>query len=63
MKRNVTLLVILNILIFAYFQLADLSATSGHQALPDIHPEKVQILSDAELQALPTVSSPSVTKQ
>lgn len=63
MKRNVTLLVILNILIFAYFQLADLSATSGHQALPDIHPEKVQILSDTELQALPTVSSPSVTKQ
>jgi hypothetical protein len=59
----VTLLVILNILVFAYFQLADLPATSGHQALPDIHPEKVQILSDAELQALPTVSSPSVTKQ
>lgn len=59
MKRNVMLLVLFNMIIFAYFQLADLSATSGHQALPEIHPEKVQLLSDAQVQALPTVSSPS----
>ena len=59
MKRNVILLVLLNMIIFAYFQLADLSSTSGHQALPEIHPEKVQILSDAEVQALPAVSAPS----
>lgn len=62
MKRNVIFLVLLNMIIFAYFQLADLSATSGHQALPEIHPEKVQLLSDAQVQALPTVSSPSGTE-
>ena len=59
MKRNVILLVLLNMIIFGYFQLVDLSVTSGHQALPEIHPEKVQLLSDAQVQALPTVSSPS----
>ena len=59
MKRNVILLVLLNMIIFAFFQLADLSSISGHQALPEIHPEKVQLLSDAQVQALPTVSSPS----
>ena len=59
MKRSVILLVLLNIVIFAYFQLADLSATSGHQALHEIQPEKLQILSDSQVQALPTVSSPS----
>jgi hypothetical protein len=62
MKRIVILLVLFNMIIFAFFQLADLSATSGHQALPEIHPEKVQILSDAEVQALPTVPSPSATE-
>jgi hypothetical protein len=60
MKRSLILLVLLNIIIFAYFQLADLSATTGHQALSEIHPEKVQFLSDAQVQALPTVSAPSV---
>jgi predicted RND superfamily exporter protein len=62
MKRSVILLVLLNIIIFAYFQLADLSATSGHQALPEIHPEKVQILSDQQVQELPAVSVPSATE-
>jgi len=60
MKLSLILLVLLNIIIFAYFQLADLSATSGHQALPEIHPEKVQLLSDTQVQALPTVSAPAV---
>ncbi len=59
MKRSVILLVLLNIIIFAYFQSADLPATSGHQALPEIQPEKLQILSDSQMQVLPTVSSPS----
>ncbi|NBX00681.1 MAG: hypothetical protein EBR14_03425 [Methylophilaceae bacterium] len=62
MKRNVILLVLFNMIIFAYFQLADLSATSGHQALPEIHPEKVQILSDQQVQELPAVSVPSATE-
>jgi hypothetical protein len=62
MKRNVILLVLFNMIIFAYFQLADLSATSGHQALPEIHPEKVQILSDQQVQELPAVSAPSTTE-
>lgn len=62
MKRSLTLLVLLNIIIFAYFQLANLSATTGHQALPEIHPEKVQLLSDAQVQVLPTVSAPSATE-
>jgi hypothetical protein len=62
MKRNVILLVLLNIIIFGYFQLADLSATSGHQALPEIQPEKLKTLSDSQLQALPIVSSSSVNE-
>ena len=62
MKRSMILLVLFNMIIFAYFQLADLSATTGHQALPEIHPEKVQLLSDTQVQALPTVSAPSVTE-
>ena len=62
MKRNVILLVLFNMIIFAYFQLADLSANSGHQALPEIHPEKVQILSDQQVQELPAVSVPSATE-
>lgn len=62
MKRSVILLVLFNMIIFTYFQLADLSATTGHQALPEIHPEKVQLLSDAQVQALPTVSAPSATE-
>jgi hypothetical protein len=62
MKRNLILLVLFNMIIFAYFQLADLSATSGHQALPEIHPEKVQILSDQQVQELPAVSVPSATE-
>lgn len=59
MKHKIILLVLLNIVIFAYFQLVDLSATSGHQALSEIQPEKLQILSDSQVQALPIVSSPS----
>lgn len=62
MKRNVILLVLLNMIIFGYFQLADLSVTSGRQALPEIQPEKVRLLSDAQVQALPTVPSPSATE-
>lgn len=62
MKRNAMLLVLFNMIIFAYFQLADLSATSGHQALPEIYPEKVQLLSDQQVQELPAVSSPSGTE-
>ena len=59
MKRKVILLVLFNILIFGYFQLADLSATGGHQALPEIQPEKLKTLSDSQVQALPIVSSPT----
>ncbi|CEN56312.1 hypothetical protein [Candidatus Methylopumilus turicensis] len=62
MKRSMILLVLFNMIIFAYFQLANLSATTGHKALPEIHPEKVQLLSDAQVQALPTVSAPSATE-
>lgn len=62
MKRIVIILVFLNIIIFGYFQLADSSATGGHQALPEIHPAKVRLLSDAQVQALPTAPSPSATE-
>ena len=55
MKRNVILLVLLNILIFAYFQLAGLTASGDHDALPALHPEQIKLLTDKELQALPSV--------
>jgi len=57
MKPSLILLVLLNIIIFAYFQLADLSATIGHQTLPEIQPKKLKILSDSQVQALPIVPS------
>jgi hypothetical protein len=59
MKRNLILLVLFNMIIFGYFQLADLSATGGNQALPEIQPEKLKTLSDSQVQALPIVSSSS----
>lgn len=56
MKRNVVLLVILNLVIFAYFQWVHSPSAGGRQALPDLHPEKVELLSDQALQAMPTTS-------
>lgn len=58
MKRYLMLLLVLNIVIFAYFQLPDTVATNVHQSLPEIHPEKVELLTDGQVQALPTVSAP-----
>ena len=55
MKRTLILLVLLNGLIFAYFQLASIASTGGHQALPELSPEKLKLLSDKEVQALPTI--------
>jgi hypothetical protein len=67
MKRVVILLVALNIMIFSYFQLPDLSLNTTRQSSPDLYPQKIKLLSDNELQALPTVSAgsdiPSVTKE
>ena len=62
MKRNVIILVLLNILIFAYFQLAGLTASSDHEALPALNPEKIKLLSDKELKALPAVISAQETQ-
>lgn len=67
MKRVVILLVLLNIIIFAYFQLPDASSSSVSQDLPDLHPEKLKLLSDKDLQALQIVSdgaeAPPVAKE
>jgi hypothetical protein len=62
MKRNVIILVLLNIFIFAYFQWPDVASNKAHQSLPELHPEKVQLLSDKALQDLP-VASKSETAQ
>ena len=59
MKRTTILLVLLNIVIFAYFQWPDATSSNAHQVLPELHPEKVQLLSDQQVQELPTVSAPS----
>ena len=59
MKRTIILLVLLNIIIFAYFQWPDAASINVHQAFPELHPEKVQLLSDQQVQELPTVSAPS----
>ena len=59
MRRHVILLVLLNIIIFAYFEWPDAASNNARQALPEIHPEKVQLLSDQQVQELPTVSAPS----
>ena len=55
MKRNVIILALLNILVFAYFQLAGFSASGDRDALPALHPEQIKLLTDKELQALPPV--------
>ena len=55
MKRNVIILALLNILVFAYFQLAGFSASGDRDALPALHPEQIKLLADKELQALPPV--------
>jgi hypothetical protein len=62
MKRNVIILVLLNIFIFAYFQWPDAASNKAHQSLPEMHPEKVQLLSDKALQDLP-MGSQSETAQ
>jgi len=41
MKRNVIILALLNILVFAYFQLAGFSASGDRDALPALHPEQI----------------------
>lgn len=56
MKRMIIYLVVVNCMIFAYFQLADFSLGVVHEALPDLNPEKVKLLSDQELRALPMIS-------
>ncbi len=62
MKRNVILLVLLNIVIFSYFQWPDSASNNTHQALPEMHPEKAQLLSDQQVQALPAASEPLSTE-
>ena len=52
MKRNVILLVLLNVFIFAYFQWPDSASSNAHQSLPELHPEKIQLLSDNALHDL-----------
>jgi hypothetical protein len=52
MKRNVALLVLLNVFIFAYFQWPDSASSNAHQSLPELHPEKIHLLSDKALQDL-----------
>ena len=59
MKLTTILLVLLNIVIFAYFQWPAATSSNAHQVLPELHPEKVQLLSDQQVQELPTVSAPS----
>ncbi len=58
MKRYLILLVILNIAIFSYFKWVSSPSVNTHEALPDLHPEKVELLSPEDLQALPAEPPP-----
>lgn len=53
--RNIAVLVLLNLLIFVYFQMGD--TAPGHQALIELHPEKMQLLTEQQVQALPPASA------
>ncbi len=60
MKRTIIILLMLNIFIFLGFQIYAAKAPEGHQSLPELHADKLQILSDEALAALPGTAS-SVT--
>ena len=59
MKRTIIFLVLFEIIIFAYFQWPDATSGNAQQVLPELHPEKVQLLSDQKVQELPKVSTSS----
>ena len=54
----IVLLVMLNLGIFAYFQFAQ---SAPQQALPELNPEKMKILTEQEVQGLsnPAVEAPA----
>jgi uncharacterized protein HemX len=58
MRRHVILLVLLNLIIFAYFEWPDAASNNARKALPELNPDKIQLLSDTQLKALPAVKAP-----
>lgn len=64
MKAAVVILVVFNMLLFAYFQLFAVSVSQTHIPLPELHPEQVKVLSEQELAALPEIEDAAlVAKQ
>jgi len=53
MKWVVWLLVLANIVVYAFFNLSPVTHTGGHIALQPIHPEQIKLLTDTEIAALP----------
>ena len=53
MMRAIIILVMLNLMLLAYFQMSATPAPEGHQPLPALSPEDIQILSNQEVAALP----------
>ncbi|NDB70855.1 MAG: hypothetical protein EB015_23160 [Methylocystaceae bacterium] len=62
MRRNVILLLLLNIIIFAYFKWPDAASNNARQTLPELNPDKIQLLSDTQVNALPAVKAPSASE-
>lgn len=58
MKRYLILLVILNIAIFSYFKWLSSPSVNTHEALPDLQPEKVELLTSEDLKAFPAEPPP-----
>jgi hypothetical protein len=62
MRRNVILLVLLNIIIFAYFEWPDAASNNARQALPELNSDKIQLLSDTQVNALQAFKAPSASE-
>ena len=56
-NRKIVFLALLNLFIFVYFQMGDTAPVGGHQALIELHPEKMQLLTEQQVQALPPASA------
>jgi len=56
MKWVVCLLLLANVVFFAYFNLSPTTPNGGHPGLQEIHPEQIKLLTDKEIEALPKKS-------
>jgi len=61
MKWVVWLLVLANVIVFAYFNLSPTPYNGGHIALQPIHPEQIKLLTDKDIEALPKKDSTDIS--